>query len=153
MIQAYESLQARNLLLLPREAKAQMPVGYCQTGFGCDIFLLMNAITPTTTAAVVEDQDGTIRLTGSRIPLDTVVHEFNQGATAEQIQDSFPSLSLRVIYGAITFYLERQAEVDDYLRRREQEAGELQRLIENRPETAAFRERLRHRRAQMLLTS
>lgn len=33
-----------------------------------------------------------MRLIGSRIPLDTVVYEFNQGATAEQIQDSFPSL-------------------------------------------------------------
>ncbi len=97
-----------------------------------------------------QDEDGTIRLAGSRIPLDTVVYEFNQGATAEQIQDSFPTLSLRSIYGTIAFYLENQAAVDDYLRRREQEAEELRRKIESQPEIAAFRERLRHRRAQLL---
>jgi uncharacterized protein (DUF433 family) len=96
-----------------------------------------------------EDRDGAIRLTGSRVPLDTVVYEFNQGATPEQIQDSFPSLSLHTIYGAIAFYLEQQEAVDDYLRGREQEAQELQRKIESRPEMAAFRERLRQRRAQL----
>ena len=112
----------------------------------------MDTISLTQTTPLFEDPDGAIRLMGSRIPLDTVIYEFNQGATAEQIQDSFPSLSLRSIYGAISFYLERQTAVDDYLRRREQEAAELQRKIESRSEIAAFRERLRHRRAQLLST-
>lgn len=111
---------------------------------------LMNAITLTQTTPLFEDQDGTIRIAGSRIPLDTLVYEFNQGATAEQIQDSFPSLSLRSIYGTIAFYLEHQAVVDAYLRRREEEAVELRRRIESRPEMAEFRERLRHRRAQLI---
>jgi uncharacterized protein (DUF433 family) len=112
----------------------------------------MSTITLTQITPLCEDQDGTIRLTGSRIPLDTVVYEFNQGATAEQIQDSYPSLSLRSIYGAISFYLEHQAAVDNYLRRREQEAAELRSKIESRPEIAALRERLRHRRAQLIST-
>lgn len=110
----------------------------------------MTTITLTQSTPLLRDQDGTIRLTGSRIPLDTVVYEFNQGATAEQIQDSFPTLSLGSIYGAIAFYLEHQVAVDDYLRCREQEAEELRGKIESRPEMAAFRERLRHRRAQLL---
>ncbi|HSE96637.1 MAG TPA: DUF433 domain-containing protein [Blastocatellia bacterium] len=110
----------------------------------------MSKIILTQTTPLFEDRDGTIRLTGSRIPLDTVVYEFNQGATAEQIQDSFPSLSLRSIYGAISFYLEHQEAVEEYLRRREQEAAELRRKLDDRPEIAAFRERLRHRRAQLI---
>ncbi len=110
----------------------------------------MSTITLTQTTPLFEEQDGTIRLTGSRIPLDTIAYEFNQGATAEQIQDSFPSLSLRSIYGAISFYLEHQAAVDDYLRRREQEAVKLRRKVESRPEMADFRERLRRRRAQLI---
>lgn len=115
----------------------------------CGIFSLMNMMTLTQTTPLVEDTDGALRLSGSRIPLDTVIYEFNQGATAEQIQDSFPSLSLRSIYGAISFYLEHQELVDDYLHRREQEAAELRSKLESRPEIAAFRERLRHRRAQL----
>jgi len=51
----------------------------------------MQAITLTQTTPLFEDKDGTIRIIGSRIPLDTIIYEFNQGATAEQIQDSFPS--------------------------------------------------------------
>jgi len=97
-----------------------------------------------------EDRDGTIRLTGSRVPLDTVIYEFNQGATPEQIQDSFPSISLHTIYGAIAFYLEHQVAVDEYLRQREQEAEELRHKIESRSEVAAFRERLRRRQAELL---
>jgi uncharacterized protein (DUF433 family) len=49
--------------------------------------------------------DGTIRVTGSRATLDSVVHQCKQGASAEQIQDDFPSLSLRDIYSAIAYYL------------------------------------------------
>jgi len=108
------------------------------------------SITLTPGNALFEDRDGTIRLAGSRVPLDTVVYEFNQGATPEQIQDSFPSVSLHTIYGAIAFYLEHQAAIDDYLRCREQEAEELRRKVESRPEVAAFRERLRRRRAELL---
>ena len=109
----------------------------------------MNALTLTQTTPLFEDKDGTIRIIGSRIPLDTIVYEFNQGATAEQIQDSFPSLSLRSIYGALAFYLEHQATVEEYLRHREQEAAELRRKLESRPEITAWRESLRHRRAQL----
>ena len=106
------------------------------------------ALTPGN--ALFEDRDGTIRMAGSRVPLDTVVYEFNQGATPEQIQDSFPSVSLHTIYGAIAFYLEHQVVVDEYLRQREREAEELRRKIESRPEVAAFRERLRRRQAELL---
>ena len=100
-----------------------------------------------------EDKDGTIRIVGSRIPLDTIIYEFNQGATAEQIQGIFPSLSLRSIYGALAFYLEHQAAVEEYLRHREQEAGELRRKLESRPEITALRASLRHRRARLTPTS
>src|SRR5213594_2625020 len=113
-------------------------------------FHIMNAITLAQTTPLIEDKDGTIRVIGSRIPLDTIVYEFNQGATAEQIQDSFPSLSLRSIYGAIAFYLEHQVALDEYLRQREREAEELRRKIESRPEVAAFRERLRRRQSELL---
>jgi uncharacterized protein (DUF433 family) len=40
------------------------------------------------------DDTGTIRLVGSRIPLDTIVGRFKQGYTAEEIQESFPTLQL-----------------------------------------------------------
>jgi uncharacterized protein (DUF433 family) len=110
----------------------------------------MYAIALTQTTPLFEDKDGIIRIVGSRIPLDTLVYEFKQGATAEQMQDSFPSLSLRSIYGVIAFYLEHQAAVEEYFRGREQEAAELRHRPESRPAITAFRESLRHRRARLI---
>jgi uncharacterized protein (DUF433 family) len=49
------------------------------------------------------DKDGTVRITGSRVTLDSVIHAFQHGATAEQIQDSFPSLDLGDIYATIAY--------------------------------------------------
>ena len=97
-----------------------------------------------------QDQHGAVRVADSRITLDTIVGAFKRGATAEQIQDSFPSLSLRQIYGVIAYYLACQGEVEDYLRERQAEADELRWQIESQPQYHEFRERLRARREQLI---
>jgi uncharacterized protein (DUF433 family) len=94
-------------------------------------------------------EDGSIRIGRSRVTLDTVVHAFTSGATAEQIQDDFPSLSLREIYGAIAYYLEHAEQIEEYLRRRDQEAARIRAEIEDRPRIAALRRRLRERSARL----
>ena len=93
--------------------------------------------------------DGSIRVGSSRVTLDSVVHEFTGGATAEQIQDDFPSLSLREIYGAISYYLEHQTQIEDYLHQREQEATRVRAEVEDRPRADALRRRIRERSAQL----
>ena len=102
------------------------------------------------TPPLTEDAEGTIRVQGSRVTLDTVVGAFLRGATAEQIQDSFPSLSLRDIYGTIAFYLEHPNEVQGYLAQRRREAAALREIIESQQDTAAFRARLRARRDSLV---
>ena len=97
-----------------------------------------------------QEEDGTARIVGSRISLDTIVGAFKRGATAEQIQDSFPSLSLREIYGVIAYYLEHQADVEAYLKERREQADALRNNIEAQQDTAAFREQMRLRRNQLI---
>ena len=97
---------------------------------------------------LVQSDDGTVRVTGSRVTLDTLVGEFRDGATPEQIQDSFPSLSLGSIYSCIAYYLEHRDEVDAYLTERADEASETQRRIEEHQDTS-LRDRLRARRAEL----
>jgi uncharacterized protein (DUF433 family) len=111
---------------------------------------IMRQLTFTQTAPLNQDADGAVRVTGSRVTLDTLVAAFKKGATAEQIQDSFPSLSLRQIYGAIFYYLDHQADVEEYLNERQAEADAIRHEIESRPEYAEFRERLRQRRAELI---
>jgi uncharacterized protein (DUF433 family) len=59
--------------------------------------------------------EGAYRVAETRVSLDSVVYAFRRGASPESIQRSFPSLTLEQIYGAITFYLSHQKEIDQYL--------------------------------------
>ena len=109
----------------------------------------MATLDATQTAPLTFWEDGSIRIGSSRVTLDTVVHEFKGGATAEQIQDDFPRRSLREIYGVISYYLEHEEQVEEYLRRRDQEADRIRRKFEDRPRADALRRRIRERYARL----
>jgi uncharacterized protein (DUF433 family) len=69
----------------------------------------------------VEKMDDMYRLAGTRVSLDSIVHAFWHGQTAESIAQSFPVLTLEQVYGALTFYLANKSEVDTYLEQAEAE--------------------------------
>ena len=110
----------------------------------------MKQLTFTQTVPLVQESDGTIHVTDSRVTLDTLVGAFQKGATAEQVQDSFPSLSLQQIYATIAYYLEHQAEVEAYLKLRREEAASVRKEIESQQDTDGFRARVRARRTQLI---
>ena len=60
-------------------------------------------------------REGNYWVQSTRISLDSIVYAFLNGQTAESIAQSFPSLSLEQVYGAITFYLANRQKVDRYL--------------------------------------
>src|SRR2546422_4252116 len=100
----------------------------------------------TQTVPLGLDDDGVIRVTGSRVSLDTIIDEFKHGATAEQIQEDFPSLSLREIYGVIAYYLDHRDAVEDYLRDQTQAGEQTRERLESRPGLAELQARVRARR-------
>ena len=69
----------------------------------------------------VERRDDTFMIGGTRVSLDSIVHAFVSGASAETIAQAFPVLNLEQVYGAITFYLAHREEVDRYLAARQQD--------------------------------
>ena len=79
-------------------------------------------------------EDGTIRVADSRVSLDSVVHHYKLGASAEQIAQKFPALDLADVYAAIAYYLSHEAAVEEYLRRQETAADEVQKTIESDPQ-------------------
>ncbi len=93
------------------------------------------------------DAYGVVRVGATRVPIDTVVYAFNDGATPEEIVLRFDTLHLADVYAVISYYLRHQADVDAYLRQREQEANQLQRENEARFDHKGIRERLLARRA------
>src|SRR5215467_10106623 len=107
---------------------------------------IMKAVETTQATPLAQWEDGSIRVKGSRVTLDSIVQQFKLGETAEQIQHSFPSLSLREIYGAIYYYLENSESVEEYLRQQEDAAQEGRRFIETHFETKDLREKILARR-------
>lgn len=93
------------------------------------------------------NQDGVVLVRGTRVTLDTVVEVFNEGATAEEIVQQYPSLELVDVYAVITYYLRRREEVDTYINQRQQRAAVVQRENEARFSPVGIRERLLARRA------
>ena len=63
----------------------------------------------------IDQEDGALRIGGTRVGLSSVVAHFQHGQTPEQIVESFPTLTLAQVYGAIAYYLENQKLIDDYL--------------------------------------
>lgn len=75
----------------------------------------------------IENIDGTYKVKGSRVSLDSIVYAFQRGASAESIQRSFPALNLEAVYGAIAYYLANQDEIDNYLSKGDAAFAELTR--------------------------
>ena len=82
----------------------------------------------------IEKSDNYYRVAGSRVSLDSIVHAYWRGESAESIAQAFPVLTLEQVYGAITYYLANKAEVDTYLEKADTEFEQLrQKAIEKNP--------------------
>jgi uncharacterized protein (DUF433 family) len=99
---------------------------------------------------LVTDANGVVRISKSRITLDTIVTAFLEGAIAEEIREQYPSLQLADIYSVISYYLRHQAEVDAYLLERQRLATEVQKEAERRFNPIGVRDRLLARRNQQV---
>lgn len=69
----------------------------------------------------VEQREGGYWIAGTRVSLDSIVYAFLRGAAPESIAQSFPILKLEEVYGAVTYYLGHQEEVNSYLRQNDRE--------------------------------
>lgn len=89
-------------------------------------------------ASYIQQRDGEFYVGDSRVTAHTIVANWKRGASPEQIQAAFPSLPLVAIYGAITYYLEHQAELDAHFRETNEILARHQAAVEAaHPETFA----------------
>ena len=93
----------------------------------------------------IEQRNGGFYVAGTRISLDSIAFSFKAGDSPETIRQNFSSLTLEQVYGAITFYLAHEQQVDANIREGEEE---IQRTVpplsESHPELYARLERARH---------
>ncbi|MBM4461169.1 MAG: DUF433 domain-containing protein [Chloroflexi bacterium] len=93
-----------------------------------------------------------IRVKGTRVGIETVLDDYLNGASPEEIAARYRSLTLEQVYATITYYLHNKAAVDAYLARwraycdsafQEWQQG-------SAPFVQEIRSRLQHVRAQVL---
>lgn len=57
-----------------------------------------------------------IRIKGTRVGIETVLYDYiYKNQTAEQIAESYPSLTLEKVYATILYYLNNREKVEKYL--------------------------------------
>jgi uncharacterized protein (DUF433 family) len=93
------------------------------------------------------DVDGVVRVSGTRVTLDTVVAAFKDGAAAEEIVYQYPSLDLVDVYAVLAYYLQHRLQVETYLHQRQEQVDKVQRENEARFDPRGIRERLMARRS------
>ncbi len=76
------------------------------------------------------DLGGVIRVGKSRISLDLVVEQHENGMTPEDMVRAYDTLQLADVQDAIAYYLRHREEVKAYLKRRTAEAETLRVKIE-----------------------
>jgi uncharacterized protein (DUF433 family) len=92
--------------------------------------------------------EGVIRVSGTRVSLETVVYAFDAGSTAEEIVQQYPSLSLGNVYAIISYVLDNRQGVDEYVARRREQTNALRGEIEARWPPEGLRARLLARGAK-----
>jgi uncharacterized protein (DUF433 family) len=56
-----------------------------------------------------------IRIKGTRVGIETVLEDYLEGISPEEIAVRYRSLSLEQVYATITYYLHEQTKVETYL--------------------------------------
>ena len=86
------------------------------------------------------DESGAIRVGTTRITLDVLLGFLLGGVKPEQIvsEEWYPTLTLADVHGVLAYYHRHQTELDEYLKRRAEEADRMQDEIETTQPTFAY---------------
>lgn len=90
--------------------------------------------------------EGSIRVSGTRVSLDSVIYSFKRGSTPEEIVQQYPTLDLPDVYAVISYYLQNREGVEEYLETSRQRRDALRQEIESQFDPNGIRERLLARR-------
>ena len=92
----------------------------------------MPPATLSETMPLKTDADGVIRVGGTRVPIDTLIAAYHEGATAEEIADQYPAVKLADVYASLGYYLKHRSEIDDYLKHAEAQSARVRTESERR---------------------
>jgi len=94
------------------------------------------------------DEGGVVRVGNSRVSLDLVVEQYNNGVAPEDLVRAYDTLTLLDVHAVIAYYLGHRAHVHDYLAKRAEDARQLREKIEAARPRFAPEDLLARRKAQ-----
>jgi uncharacterized protein (DUF433 family) len=94
------------------------------------------------------DKGGAVRVGKSRISLDLVVEQYENGMTPEDMVRAYDTLDLADVHTVIAYYLRHRDDVRAYLKRREEQAEALRAKIEGERPRVSREELLARRSAR-----
>ncbi len=106
----------------------------------------MSVIVSTSEILLEKSDTGVLYVGNTRVPLDTIVFAFNEGATPEEIVWRYPTLDLAQVYAAVSYYLQHREEVENYLDERAEQHAKIKTEAETRFNPQGIRERLLKRK-------
>ena len=100
---------------------------------------------PTMTVPLRMDEHGVIRVSGTRVTLDSIINYYRQGESPEDLHEGFPTVPLTDIYSIIAYYLVHRDELDAYIKSRAEEEERIRQEAESSytQNQRMFSERLR----------
>ena len=102
----------------------------------------MSLVVTSDPIPLTADSEGVVRVSGTRVTLDTVVGAYCDGQNAEEIVRQYPVLSLGDVYAVLGYFLRNRAAVESYLAERELQAAVARRENESRHSPKGVRSRL-----------
>lgn len=92
--------------------------------------------------------ENAIRIAGTRVGIETVVRDYLEGASPEEIVLHYPTLSLEQVHATIVYYLANREDVEAYLARVRQLQEEAWQEQQRHPSefVRSLRERLERQR-------
>lgn len=94
------------------------------------------------TVPLETNSQGVVRVAGTRVSLNSIIHAYNEGATAEEIVLRFPTCTIDKIYTILSWPLNHPQEVADYLVTQSQQKQQLAAEIKRTYPSANLRDRL-----------
>jgi uncharacterized protein (DUF433 family) len=96
-----------------------------------------------------------IRVRGTRVGIETILDDYLNGASPEEIVARYRTLTLEQVYATITYYLHNREKVDVYLQRwRDYTEAAWEEQQRNPPEfVRELRERLQRQRQKIIAES
>ena len=107
----------------------------------------MTTLPDTIVVPLHRNADGVLRVGNTRVTLDSVATAFQEGLSAEEIAQQYPSLSLADLYEVLGYYLRHQTQLDSELADQRATSQQQRIAYEAQHVPVGIRQRLMARRA------